>query len=148
MRDRNGPKTGEVTAIFGLPSFRPEWALWGITYPTFQIASITSNKGTCEPVPRNSVTANKISLGQQAGLALIRRATSSCRELDKAGPGSSLLCRCAGLAMAPRASPQARGTGRHMKPFCKRGHRKLSSFFLLPQKKTPSFSTQNRKTLS
>jgi hypothetical protein len=61
MRDRNGPKTGEVRAIFGLPSFRPEWALWGITYPTFQIASITSNKGTCEPVPRNLVTANKIS---------------------------------------------------------------------------------------
>jgi hypothetical protein len=26
MRDRNGPKTGKVTAIFGLPSFRSEWA--------------------------------------------------------------------------------------------------------------------------
>jgi hypothetical protein len=60
MRDRSGPKTGEVTAIFGLPLFRSEWALWGITYPTFQIASITSNKDTCERVPRNSVTANKI----------------------------------------------------------------------------------------
>jgi hypothetical protein len=24
------------------------------------MASITNNKGTCEPVPRNSVTANKI----------------------------------------------------------------------------------------
>jgi hypothetical protein len=33
MRNRSGPKTGEVTAIFGLPSFRPEWALRGITYP-------------------------------------------------------------------------------------------------------------------
>jgi hypothetical protein len=60
MRDRSGPKTGEVTAIFGLPSFRSEWALWGITYPTFQIVSITSNKGTCEPVPNNLVTANWI----------------------------------------------------------------------------------------
>jgi hypothetical protein len=62
MRDRNGPRTGEVTAIFGLPSFRSEWALCGITYPTFQMASITSNKGTCEPMPRNSVIANKIAL--------------------------------------------------------------------------------------
>jgi hypothetical protein len=26
------------------------------------MASITSKKGTCEPVPRNSVTANKITL--------------------------------------------------------------------------------------
>jgi hypothetical protein len=60
MRDRSEPKTGEVTAIFGLPSFRSEWALWGITYPTFQIVSITSNKGTCEPVPNNLMTANWI----------------------------------------------------------------------------------------
>jgi hypothetical protein len=61
MRDRNGPKTGEVTAIFGLPSFHSEWALWGIGYPTFQMTAITSNKGTCERVARNSVTANPIS---------------------------------------------------------------------------------------
>jgi hypothetical protein len=60
MRDRNGPRTGEVTAIFGLAYIRSKWALWGITYPTFQMMSITSNKGTCEPVPRTSVTANKI----------------------------------------------------------------------------------------
>jgi hypothetical protein len=58
--DRNGPRTKEVTAIFGLAYIRSKWALWGITYLTFQMTSITSNKGTCEPMPRNSVTANKI----------------------------------------------------------------------------------------
>jgi hypothetical protein len=51
---------GEVTAIFGLAYIRSKWALSGITYPTFQREAITSNKGTCEPVARNSVTANKI----------------------------------------------------------------------------------------
>jgi hypothetical protein len=61
MRDRNGLRTGEVTAIFGLAYIRSEWVLRGIGYPTFQMSCITSNKGTCEPVARNSVTANKIS---------------------------------------------------------------------------------------
>jgi hypothetical protein len=62
MWERNGPRTGEVTVIFGLAYIRSKWALWGICYPTFQMAAITSNKDTCEPVARNSVTANQTAL--------------------------------------------------------------------------------------
>jgi hypothetical protein len=39
------------------------------------MASITSNKGICEPVARNSVTANKITPG--IGLAKVRRGDCS-----------------------------------------------------------------------
>jgi hypothetical protein len=58
MRNHNWLETGEVMTIFGLAYIRSEWAFRGIDFPTFEMSSITRNKGTSEPVARNSMTAN------------------------------------------------------------------------------------------
>jgi hypothetical protein len=44
------------------------------------MVSITSNKGTCEPVPRNSVTANKITLpvGQLSSFSYTSMTLNDC----------------------------------------------------------------------
>jgi hypothetical protein len=52
--------------LFGLFEFDPEMTLSVIDPMNLRYCNvIAANKGTCEPVPNNSVTANKITPGEE-----------------------------------------------------------------------------------